>query len=367
MSKNQLTVVVNNKSYTIPSSHNVFPHIKKLLEDETIDWKEVERLSNIRAVVSNYVAENFEIKDNNFFYKKDGVMISTSPIIDRIMNSAYAGEDINMYLNFFDKVLSNPSESAREELFIFLQSCNLPIVDDGDFLAYKIVRSNYTDCHTGKFDNSVGSVVTMPREEVNADRSVSCSSGLHFCSKEYIQNFSGEHLMVLKINPMDVVSIPDDYNNSKGRCCKYQVIGEVSMVDIPDLKDVDYKDMIRQLSDNKVDSEVKETEHEVRYFNGNQKEFFKSWAEPRNTYTVYVLKHSKGETAYMFVGGTGQKCFTKVDMPEDAIPEFKTQKEAMSSTKHVEGVKVKIKGDVFEYQKVECSDGYKRLRLVKVS
>ena len=31
--------------------------------------------------------------------------------------------------------------------------------------------------------------------------------------------------MILKINPADVVSVPTDYNNSKGRCCKYTVVG----------------------------------------------------------------------------------------------------------------------------------------------
>ena len=35
--------------------------------------------------------------------------------------------------------------------------------------------------------------------------------------------------MILKINPRDVVSIPTDYNDSKGRCCRYEVIGEVGV------------------------------------------------------------------------------------------------------------------------------------------
>jgi hypothetical protein len=32
--------------------------------------------------------------------------------------------------------------------------------------------------------------------------------------------------MILKINPKDVVSIPADYNNTKGRCCRYEVVAE---------------------------------------------------------------------------------------------------------------------------------------------
>lgn len=32
--------------------------------------------------------------------------------------------------------------------------------------------------------------------------------------------------MILKINPADVVAIPSDYNNTKGRTWKYEVVGE---------------------------------------------------------------------------------------------------------------------------------------------
>jgi hypothetical protein len=34
--------------------------------------------------------------------------------------------------------------------------------------------------------------------------------------------------MIVKVFPSDVISIPKDYNNAKGRCCKYEVIGEVA-------------------------------------------------------------------------------------------------------------------------------------------
>ena len=43
------------------------------------------------------------------------------------------------------------------------------------------------------------------------------------------RSFSGERVMILKINPRDVVSIPTDYNDSTGRCCRYEVIGEVGV------------------------------------------------------------------------------------------------------------------------------------------
>jgi hypothetical protein len=121
----------------------------------------------------------------------------------------------------------NPSKRAVEELYGFLEKGALPITPDGYFLAYKKVRANYMDCHTGTISNHVGAVVEMERNEVDDDKDRTCSAGLHFCSQEYLKSFGGERTMILKIDPKDVVSIPSDYNDSKGRTCRYEVIGEL--------------------------------------------------------------------------------------------------------------------------------------------
>ena len=65
------------------------------------------------------------------------------------------------------------------------------------------------------------------RSQVNDNPNQTCSTGLHFCSQNYLGHFSGARVMILKINPRDVVSIPTDYDFSKGRCCRYEVIGEI--------------------------------------------------------------------------------------------------------------------------------------------
>jgi hypothetical protein len=125
--------------------------------------------------------------------------------------------------------MENPSKRAIDELANFLDVGGLPITTDGHFLAYKNVRSNYFDIHSGKFDNSVGKVCEMKRNQVCDDKDLTCSSGLHFCSIAYLPHFSdasGGHTMVVKINPKDVVSFPTDYNNTKGRTCRYEVVGE---------------------------------------------------------------------------------------------------------------------------------------------
>jgi hypothetical protein len=71
----------------------------------------------------------------------------------------------------------------------------------------------------------------MERNAVDDDQNRTCSSGLHFCSKDYLDHFGGSdsRTVILKINPADVVSIPADYNATKGRACRYEVIGELGV------------------------------------------------------------------------------------------------------------------------------------------
>jgi len=105
----------------------------------------------------------------------------------------------------------------------------MPITPDGHFLAYKKVRANYKDVHSGTMDNSVGQIVEMERHEVDDNKDVTCSTGLHFCGMSYLSCFGGDRTVIVKINPADVVAIPSDYNDAKGRACRYEVIGELNV------------------------------------------------------------------------------------------------------------------------------------------
>ena len=100
----------------------------------------------------------------------------------------------------------------------------MPITPDGNFLAYKGVRDDYTDWYSGKFANDVGAVLEMPRNGVCDDAQQGCSFGFHAGTYEYAQNYgSGGHLLMVEISPADVVSVPNDCNCQKLRTCKYQV------------------------------------------------------------------------------------------------------------------------------------------------
>jgi hypothetical protein len=79
------------------------------------------------------------------------------------------------------------------------------------------------------YHNDIGSTPSMPRNEVDDRRDNVCSKGLHFCSWDYLPHYNGHRgkVVILKIDPADVVSIPSDYNNAKGRAWQYLVWDEV--------------------------------------------------------------------------------------------------------------------------------------------
>lgn len=143
---------------------------------------------------------------------------------------------VDPLIKFTEKLMSNPNDDVKNDLFQWLEHGNMPIFPDGDFVAYKLVRSDFSPIYVGGAygkDQSPGKVVEMPREKCNENRNNTCSEGLHFCSYEYLPIFQswndnqGNKVIVLKINPTDVVAIPTDYNLSKGRTCRFEVLDEI--------------------------------------------------------------------------------------------------------------------------------------------
>lgn len=148
-------------------------------------------------------------------------------LVNRIITIVRDNGDASPLINFLNNLMANPSKRAVDELYGFLEKCDLPITDDGHFLAYKRVRDDYKDCHSGTLDNSVGQILEVDRNSVDDDAQRTCSFGLHFCSKSYLSSFAAGRTVVVKINPADVVAIPVDYNNAKGRTCRYEVVDEI--------------------------------------------------------------------------------------------------------------------------------------------
>ena len=205
----RVSAFVKGKAYTLSSDNPAFVKVVEALEDGK-DEAEVLKLLTAKPKVS---------------YTKKGGFGFSEALRLRIAALKERGKSTKSIELFLENLKKNPSKESVKDLYDFLAACDLPITEDGCFLAYKRVTENFTDCHTGTMDNSVGKIVKMPRNKVNDDRNVTCSSGLHVCSKSYLNDFYGENIVVCKVNPKNVVSVPVDYNQSKMRVCEYEVIG----------------------------------------------------------------------------------------------------------------------------------------------
>lgn len=208
----------------VPEDDPSYPKVVAALK--TGDTLEALRVADKAKVVEEWATDT-NVSIENGVVSLNGMKINNA-LTRRIVKMAQENLPTKPLELFLENLIENPSNQSVRELFMFLESNELPITEDGHFLAYKAVSGNYKDMHSNTFDNSVGSVCSMPRNHVNDNRDVTCSYGLHFASLPYVRSFGGAHIMVLKINPKDVVSIPNDYNNQKGRCCEYKVIGEAT-------------------------------------------------------------------------------------------------------------------------------------------
>lgn len=128
-------------------------------------------------------------------------------------------------LKFWDNLKLNPSFNSKEMLYSFLEHNGHPLTEDGHFIAYRGVTTNFKDKHTGKFDNSPGAICEMPREDVDDNPNNTCSSGLHVAAFKYASDF-GPVVVEVKVNPKDVVAVPVDYDGTKMRVCRFEVLAE---------------------------------------------------------------------------------------------------------------------------------------------
>ncbi len=218
----QVTVVIGSKPHVVSKSHPMFQRVVDAIKSN--DWETVDSIIDPKKMVLDYGNGNIAIEGDKLFWKDEEFHSSLSVRMIRMLQDGF---DIKPMVAFMENLMLNPSKRAVTELYGFLEKNNLPITPDGSFLAYKKIRQDYKDCHSGTMDNSVGKVVEMERNKVDDDQNRTCSTGLHFCSRDYLNHFGGERIVIVKINPRDVVSIPTDYNDSKGRACRYEVVDEI--------------------------------------------------------------------------------------------------------------------------------------------
>lgn len=220
---------VGGKSYTFNKSHENYDKLLAYLENGNVEHFEASY--DIASTVEHYCDGYVHVDNGELTWQG----ISMPELFsNRILQMRREGFNIDPMLNFLDNLNDNPSDEAIVELFDFMQNKHLPITEDGHFLAYKAVSSDFKDIYTGGIDNSVGEEVSIDRSKVDSNRDKHCSAGLHVGAIDYVKSYGGidldntdnggNQIVICKVNPADVVSVPSDARFQKLRTCRYEVV-----------------------------------------------------------------------------------------------------------------------------------------------
>jgi hypothetical protein len=200
------------------------------------------------SISTSLSERGFQIIDGIVHVDDDALPDSLSARVLDFFNNNLPFEPL---LKFWAKLKNNPSFNSRQMLFKFLEHNGHPITTEGNFIAYRAVRNDFLDKHTGKINNSVGNVVEIDRSRVDDNPNKTCSHGLHVATLCYAQGFAtgDDRLLDVEVDPSDVVAVPTDYNGTKMRVCKFKVVAEsqglidkplvTSSYELPEIEDED--------------------------------------------------------------------------------------------------------------------------------
>jgi hypothetical protein len=190
--------------------------------------EEILNIIDISLKIKNHPSGLFGIDGNDIYIGGEKL---PNTLGDRVLDFAENGYPVKPLLTFWENCKLNPDPRAKTDLYVFLEKHGHPITSDGCFIGYRNVfkdkDGNLLDWNTKSFNNNVGQVVSMKREDCDANPDAHCSRGLHVAQLSYASTFHNESAAVLlevKVNPKDVVAIPTDCNGEKMRVCCLEVI-----------------------------------------------------------------------------------------------------------------------------------------------
>jgi hypothetical protein len=192
---------------------------------EKIREGKLDEIIPLLSIADTLSERGFQVVDGIVHVDGDALPESLSARVLDFFNNNLPFEPL---LKFWAKLKNNPSFNSRQMLFKFLEHNGHPITTEGNFIAYRAVRNDFLDKHTGKMDNSVGNVVEIDRSKVDDNPNNTCSHGLHVATMCYASTFGSgdDKLLDVEVDPADVVAVPTDYNGTKMRVCRFKVVAE---------------------------------------------------------------------------------------------------------------------------------------------
>ena len=238
VSEETATLLYEGKPYTLQSSHPNFAPFKKALVEG--DFETAINYLDIKKQIKEFADGELKVENGSVYYY--GTQLH-GKVVDKLLELLESGLKLGSpFVKFVKNLLDNPSNNSVEELYDFLSYKSLPIDDDGYVIGYKGVCSDgwskSGNTHTivlqgevnerGQIKNEVGDTIEVQRRSVDDNRQNQCSHGLHIGSFDYANSWASDgKLLLVRFNPRDAVSVPQDSECQKLRVCKYEVLEEI--------------------------------------------------------------------------------------------------------------------------------------------
>lgn len=233
--------------------------IKKIAAD--LKGEEYEMAKFVTIAKETIKDDRFIVLGHNMFLDPFTTVPLPKELIQELQYFSVTGQSLEPLVNFWQLALLNPNPIARTKLFAYLSRHKLIITPNGYFVTYRMVKKTnipdvYTSARTGKEGYRMGEVFKLDRKLCDEDGKNDCSRGLHTGTPDFIgiklgdgynagvrivtksqgggygtgydapvtenQQFNdtfGNQAVIVIVNPMHVVSVPDS-DTRKLRTCE---------------------------------------------------------------------------------------------------------------------------------------------------
>ncbi len=198
-------------------------------------YTNIERLFDVKTRIEKCFGVT--IHNNCVFYKNKQLH---GVVVDKILSFMNLGLPHRPLLKFLDKLMQNPNDYCRDQLYKYIEKYGLAIDEDGMVISWKAVRSDFFDKYSGTVNWRPGKTHKMKLEDCEQNHLVGCAKSYHTGAASYVLSYgSGDDRFVMtKFNPKHVVSCPADCDWQKLRVCQLTSVKEVKREDLRSISGV---------------------------------------------------------------------------------------------------------------------------------
>ncbi len=260
-----MKIIYTGNCLTLSEGENV-----KIINSDNVDfdnlknWYKSEQFEKLEQYLNGFKNTIEKAFKKNGVSVLEGIVFVDEEVLpaslgNKVLTLAKDNLPIDRFIKFWHKLKENPSYTAVQAIFSFLERNNLPIMEDGNLIGYKAVKEDWTDKYSGKFLNTVEFTLKINRRLVDDNTELDCSYGFHVGSQTYVKNFAkdGDRILEVVVNPKDVVSVPNEAMCNKIRVCEYFVKGELNPADFAILEPPTYYSEVNDMiEDDDEDIEI---------------------------------------------------------------------------------------------------------------